>query len=126
MQYRAFARTAATLILAALGGAAVAQDSNDSQTRMPTPQVMTDTAPLPPQERESIGAVVFEQEPVLAKRAYLEQLARDASAPDTRSMGAGPSPLNFIRQTAPSAEEILRQAEEADRQRRQQRAPAGK
>lgn len=124
MQYPAFVRTAAAVLVAAAAtGSALAQRSAPpTSTPSPTPQVMTDVAPLPPQERESIGAIVYEEAPVLAKRAYLEQLARESSVVDTRSMGAGPapgaSPTSFIRQPAPTAEEILRASEEADRLRK--------
>jgi hypothetical protein len=130
MQYPAFVRTAAAVLVAAAAtGSALAQRSAPpAGTTTPTPQVMTDVAPLPPQERESIGAIVYEEAPVLAKRAYLEQLARESSAVDTRTMGAGPAPGTsrsskaFMRQPAPTAEEILRAAEEADRLRKS--APA--
>lgn len=124
MQYPAFVRTAAVVLVAAAttGGALAQSSAPPTGTVSPTPLVMTDTAPLPPQERESIGAVVFEESPVLAKRAYLEQLARESSVVDTRTMGAGPaagvSPTSFIRQPAPTAEEILRASQEADRLRK--------
>lgn len=123
MQYPAFVRTAAAVLMAAAaGGSVLAQTSAPpTNTVTPTPQVMSDVAPLPAQERQSIGAIVYEEAPVLAKRAYLEQLARESSVVDTRAMGAGPAPgssSSFIRQPAPTAEEILRAAEEADRQRK--------
>ena len=41
-------------------GAALAQQS--------TPQVMTDTAPLPAEDRNSTGAIVLENSPVRAQR----------------------------------------------------------
>lgn len=124
MQYPAFVRTAAVVLAAAAatGGALAQTSSPPTNTVNPTPQVMTDVAPLPPQERESIGAIVYEEAPVLAKRAYLERLARESSVVDTRTMGAGPAPAasstSFIRQPAPTAEEILRASEEADRLRK--------
>jgi len=51
---------------------------------------MVDVAPLPAQERTSVGAVILMDEPVLAQREQMEQLAA-RSAVDTRSMGAGPT-----------------------------------
>jgi hypothetical protein len=79
---RKLGRSAAVLGLAALLGApALAQTA-------PTPVVMTDAAPLPAQHRESLGAIIMPESPVLAQR---EQLAPYASPVDTRAMGAGPA-----------------------------------
>lgn len=82
---RMLARSVAALGLAALStGAALAQSGSTA----PTPHVMTDAAPLPAQHRESLGAIVMPESPVLARR---EQLAPLATPPDTRAMGAGPA-----------------------------------
>jgi hypothetical protein len=86
MRYPAFV-SAAALVLPALflSGGAVAQ------TTQPQPATMTDTAPLPASERESLGAVIIMDSPVLAQREAMLQAA--ARAPDTRTMGAGPAEL---------------------------------
>ena len=82
---RKLARSAAALGLAAtFGGAALAQTA----PTVPNPTVMSDTAPLPAHHRESMGAIVLPESPVLAQR---EQLAPLAVPVDTRSMGAGPA-----------------------------------
>jgi hypothetical protein len=110
MKYTAFVRTAAmALMSAAAAGAAMAENA------APTPPVMTDTAPLPPQERSSMGAI--EEQPVLAKRAYLEALAASQSpGVDTRSMGAGPA--RVMRRELTKAElEALRAGQAADLQK---------
>jgi hypothetical protein len=84
MRYQAFVRAAATVLSAALlAGTAFAQA---------TPRTMTDTAPLPPAERGSMGAVILMDEPVLAQREAL-LAAQERSAVDTRVLGAGPSRL---------------------------------
>jgi hypothetical protein len=82
MRYQAFVRAAATVLSTAIlsSGAVLAQ------TAAPT---MVDTAPLPATERSSLGAVILMDQPVLAQREAMQQAA--ARAPDTRSMGAGPS-----------------------------------
>ncbi|MBA2675465.1 hypothetical protein [Ramlibacter sp.] len=82
---RQLARSTAALGLATMfGGAALAQTS----PAVPSPPVMTDTAPLPAQHRDSLGAIVMPQSPVLAQRGQLAPLAAPV---DTRSMGAGPA-----------------------------------
>jgi hypothetical protein len=81
MRTQAFVRAAATVLATTLlsAGAVLAQEA--TTTRI-------DTAPPPAEERNSVGTV--EVEPVLAKKRYLDQLARSGE-PDTRSMGAGPA-----------------------------------
>ena len=82
MQYRASRHSAAAALASAmLAGSVFAQ--------VTAPRV-TDTAPAPPEDRSSVGAVVLIDQPVLAQREYLENLAR-TNAPDTRSLGAGPA-----------------------------------
>lgn len=95
MKTLAFVRTAATVIVAACGSIAMAENP------APTPRVMTDTAPLPAQERESHGAIVMADQPVLAKRAYLDRLAAEqgGTTVDTRAMGAGPARIMRREQT---------------------------
>ena len=95
MKTLAFVRTAVTVVVAACSGLAFAQNP------APTPPVMTDTAPLPAQERESHGAIQMADQPVLAKRAYLERLAAEQgpTTVDTRSMGAGPARIMRREQT---------------------------
>lgn len=103
MRYQAFVRAAALVLPAAFlsAGAVHAQES-----KLPEPRVMTDTAPLPATERESIGAVILMEQPVLAQREAMLQ-AMERSAVDTRAMGAGPARL--LRK--------MEAKEEADRQR---------
>ena len=86
MRYPAFLRAAALVLPAAFLGNAVL-----AQTTQPQPATMTDTAPLPASERDSLGAVIMMDQPVLAQREAMQQAA--ARAPDTRTMGAGPNRL---------------------------------
>jgi hypothetical protein len=87
MRYQAFVRAAAgALATAILGcGAAYAQDAGTQ----PLPRTMTDTAPLPATERQSSGAVILMDEPVLAQRQAMAELQE--RAPDTTALGAGPA-----------------------------------
>lgn len=80
MKTQAFTRVT-VLPLALFCGAVLAQQE---------PATRIDTAPIPAEERASVGTIEMMNEPVLAKRRYLEQLARNGE-PDTRSMGAGPA-----------------------------------
>ena len=100
MTYQAFVRAAAgALATAILGcGAAFAQGAGTQ----PLPKTMTDTAPLPASERESSGAVILMDEPVLAQREAMAKLAD--RAPDTTALGAGPA-------------RVFRRAEERQQQR---------
>lgn len=82
MKYQAFTRTATAVLSAALmTTGAIAQTS--APTRV-------DTAPAPAEERSSLGAVVLMDDPVIARRDAMESMMA-RSAPDTRSMGAGPA-----------------------------------
>lgn len=82
MSYQAFVRAAAgVLAAAALAGGAAAQSQ-------PQPATMTDTAPLPAHDRQSTGAIILMDQPVLAQREAL-LAAQERSAVDTRTMGAG-------------------------------------
>jgi hypothetical protein len=85
MRYQAFVRAAAVVLSIALlsSGAVLAQTA---------PPTMTDTAPPPATERNSVGAVILMDEPVLAQREAMQQ-AQERSAVDTRAMGAGPARL---------------------------------
>lgn len=94
MKYRDFVRAAAGVLAGALlAGGAIAQVQ---------PITMTDTAPTPAQERNSMGAVIMMDEPVLAQREQMQQ-AQERSGIDTRTMGAGP---NRIMRRAISREEL--------------------
>ncbi|MDB5749761.1 MAG: hypothetical protein JWP65_182 [Ramlibacter sp.] len=83
MRSLALVRAAATVLSLAFfsHGAVLAQAQ---------PRTLTDTAPLPAGERESVGAVILMNEPVLAQRQAMQQ-AQERSGVDTRSMGAGPA-----------------------------------
>ena len=84
MRNQAYVRAAAAVLSAALvTGGVLAQTS--------TPEKMTDTAPPPPEDRASAGAIVLMDEPVLAQREAMTQMA-ERSGVDTRAMGAGPAP----------------------------------
>jgi len=72
-------------------GAALAQTQ-------PQPSVMVDTAPLPASERDSLGAVIMMDQPVLAQREAMAQI-QERSPIDTRALGAGPSRLTRKAQT---------------------------
>jgi hypothetical protein len=67
MKYPNILRAAAVVLAVAASGA--------HAQSMPTPSVMTDTAPLPAQERGSVGAVVFEDSMVIAHRQAFQQAA---------------------------------------------------
>lgn len=111
MRYQAFVRAAATVLSTALfaSGAAFAQ------TKQPEPLTMTDTGPLPATERNSLGAVILMDDPVLAQREAMLQ-AQERSGVDTRSMGAGPARL-LRNEAREEALRIKRALEAADRQK---------
>ena len=80
MRYQAVVRAAAGVLSTALvAGAAIAQAQ---------PRTMPDTAPLPPGDRSSVGAVILMDQPVLAQREAM-LAAKERSAVDPRAMGAG-------------------------------------
>lgn len=87
-----FARTAGGLLAAALvtGLLATQAGAADVAQVKPEPATMTDTAPLPASDRDSVGAVILMDEPVLAQREAMAQ-AQARSEVDTRTMGAGPA-----------------------------------
>jgi hypothetical protein len=79
--------TAMALVLAATAGAPVLAADEGK----PTPPVMSDVAPLPPQDRSSLGAVIFADAPVIAQReAYMMAAARyeHLLSPEARRMTA--------------------------------------
>jgi hypothetical protein len=90
MRYPAFVRAAALALPAALlfSGAPYTQAQTPAPTQ-PQPTIMSDAAPLPAQDRTSVGAVILMDEPVLAQREAMAQV--QARGPDTRAMGAGPA-----------------------------------
>ncbi len=107
MKNPTFGRAAAAVLSAAFlaCGAVHAQTAVDSNVtpRMDlTPRV--DTAPSPAEDRNSLGAVVMMEEPVLAQREQMQNLAR--SAPDTRAMGAG---AERVMQRASTREDLFQQ-----------------
>jgi hypothetical protein len=85
MRYQAFVRAAATVLSTALlAGTAFAQAG----------RTMTDTAPAPATDRNSVGAVIIMDQPVLAQREQMLQ-AQERYNLDTRSMGG---PARVIRE----------------------------
>jgi methenyltetrahydromethanopterin cyclohydrolase len=112
MRYQAFVLTAAGVLATALVGTGAAL----AQTQ--TPSVMTDTAPLPASERDSLGAVIMMDEPVLAQRAAMAQ-AQERGV-DTRALGAGPA--RIVRK-AQTQEEIDFQRALDEAMRREQGTP---
>jgi hypothetical protein len=111
MRYQAFVRAAAGVLATALFGATAAL----AQTTQPQPATMIDTAPMPASERNSVGAVILMDQPVLAQREALLQ-AQERSAIDTRALGAGPS--RVLRRALTKDEiEFQKALEEAERQK---------
>jgi hypothetical protein len=114
MRYQAFVRAAAAVLSTAFlvaAGPAGAQVPG----KRPEPAVMTDTAPLPATERESVGAVILMDEPVLAQREAMQQ-AQERSAVDTRTMGAGPARvLRNVFSKEEAEHRRIREAEERSR-----------
>jgi hypothetical protein len=108
MKYQSLLKTAAVVLAAGVGaGAALAE------TTAPTPPVMTDVAPLPAEDRNSIGAVVLEDSMVIAQRDHYQRtgaqiglarlgpqlraqfesmLAESRNRARTSEMGSGPAP----------------------------------
>jgi len=86
MMTQDFVRAAAGVLAAALFAAGGAY----AQEKKPEPATMVDTAPMPPTERSSVGAVILMDQPVLAQREALAA-AQERTSFDTRSMGAGPA-----------------------------------
>ena len=86
MRYQAFVRAAAAVLSTALLSAGAAY----AQGKQPDPVTMADVAPLPATERNSVGAVILMDDPVLAQREAMLQ-AQERSAVDTRTLGAGPA-----------------------------------
>jgi len=109
MRTQDFARTAAGVLAIALfatGGAF-------AQVKQPEPATMVDTAPNPPSDRASVGAVILMDQPVLAQREQM-QAAQERSVVDTRSMGAGPT--RIMREVMTKEELKRRKAMEAAEQ----------
>jgi hypothetical protein len=92
MRTQDFARATAGVLAAALvtAGAMVARAADVAQAAKPEPATMTDTAPLPAHDRDSVGAVILMDEPVLAQREAMAR-AQARSEVDTTTMGAGPA-----------------------------------
>ena len=96
MKYQTFVRAAAGVLVTTLMGATAAL----AQTQ-PQPSVMTDVAPLPASDRDSIGAVIEMDQPVLAQRQAMAQA--EARGVNTTTLGAGP---NRIMRRAQTQDEI--------------------
>jgi len=82
-----FLRAAAGVLAAALFAAAGA---HAQAAKQPEPATMVDTAPVPANDRASMGAVILMDQPVLAQREAM-QSALERTDLDMRSMGAGPA-----------------------------------
>ncbi len=93
---------AALLAAATLGAGSVLAQTTAPSTTSPgtsTP-VVSDVAPLPPEDRSSTGALVLGNSPVRAQRENTS----------TRAMGAGPSPRSLGRRNAKKTEADLSRA----------------
>lgn len=110
MKYQSIVRTAAGVLAGALlAGGALAQ------AKQAEPTTMTDTAPVPAQDRSSVGAVILMDEPVIAQREQM-QTAMERSAVDTRVLGAGPA--RTVRKAQTQTEiDFLKAMQAADRQK---------
>lgn len=69
MKYRTLITSAALVLAAATGAPAVFA----AEEGKPTPAVMTDTAPLPAQDRSSTGAIILEDSMVIAQREAFQK-----------------------------------------------------
>jgi len=114
MRYQAFVRASAEVLATALIGAGAAL----AQTQ-PQPPVMADTEPLPATERDSAGAIILRDQPVLAQREAMA--AQDRAAVDTRSLGAGPA--RILRRAQTQEEIDFQRALDEAMQRQQQGTP---
>ena len=90
MRYQVLSVAAGVLATAFVAGGAYAQNTQ------PLPDTMTDTALTPASDRDSLGAVIMMDQPVLAQRQQMLQ-AQERTAVDTRTLGAGPA--RVIRET---------------------------
>ena len=106
MRTQDFVRAAAGVLATAVfaSGAAFAQST------APQPPTMTDTAPMPASERNSMGAVILMDQPVLAQR---EAMAARAEV-DTRTLGAGPA---RVREATQQELQLQKAFEEAQKRR---------
>lgn len=84
MKSQFLAGTALALLTALGGGPAWAQTT-------PTPRIVSDVAPLPPEDRSSLGAVVMPDAPVLARRTSDGETMARTQQLMTTTMGAGPA-----------------------------------
>jgi hypothetical protein len=93
MKYPDLLRTALLAAATLATGNVLAQTTAPSTTTpgSSTP-VVSDAAPLPPEDRSSTGALVIGNSPVRAQRENTS----------TRAMGAGPSPQSIGRNRAPA------------------------
>ena len=114
MKHQVVIRAAAAI----LAGAAFAAGAIAQQTKAPEPVTMTDTAPLPAHDRQSTGAVMLMDEPVLAQKEAMAA-AQERSEVDTRTMGAGPA--NILRRVF--TDEALQQQRALDAAQRERVTP---
>lgn len=114
MNYQDFARVGVLACALVAAGAATAQ------SKQPEPATMTDTAPVPAQDRSSTGAIIIMDQPVLAQREAM-QTAMERSAVDTRALGAGPA---RIQRKAVTKDEI--EFEKALREAMEKQGPVGR
>lgn len=100
MKTAPLAHATALLLAAALGGA-YAQTAPT-----PTPKVISDSAPLPAEDRASMGAVVLEESPVLAKQELVQQTVARNRQLITTVMGAGPASMPADKPAASPAKPV--------------------
>lgn len=102
MKYQAIVKAAAAVLPAVFICAGAYAQSG--------PATLVDTAPLPAEDRNSLGAVVLMDDPVIAQREMMDtMMAR--SAVDTRVMGAGPA--RVIRQEQAKEDLMVEKIREA-------------
>jgi hypothetical protein len=92
------------LAVALAGGSALAQTQSDTPAQ-PEPAVLTDVAPLPAEDRESVGAVVLGNSMVRAQR----DVAGRYTATSVSSVGRS---AERAARTARTKEELKQQREE--------------
>jgi hypothetical protein len=83
---------AATALLAAQ-----AQTAPSAAVPGKTAPVVTDSAPPPPEDRSSTGAIVLEQSPVRAQREAQQDGSRSPERRATQIQGAGPLAPSTVR-----------------------------
>ena len=88
----------AALAVAAAGALTTAQSQTAPSSTAPgKAPVVTDSAPAPPEDRSSTGAIVLEQSPVRAQREAQAEDNRAAGRKPTQTQGAAPLPPAAVR-----------------------------